>query len=127
MSIFILFVACKTGGGGRPGDTDFANISCSSLDVGTFASLAALSGSVPIIAVAHGRVFAGNAVFAGLCDVIIATERSNLGMAGPAMIEGGGLGSFRPEEIGITLSMGMINISLLHHASLFFALCSRSV
>jgi acetyl-CoA carboxylase carboxyltransferase component len=32
--------------------------------------------------------------------VIIATEDANLGMAGPAMIEGGGLGRFAPEAIG---------------------------
>src|SRR5699024_3555178 len=47
-----------------------------------------------------GRCFAGNAALLAWCDVIIATEDSNIGMAGPAMIEGGGLGSFRPEDIG---------------------------
>jgi acetyl-CoA carboxylase carboxyltransferase component len=36
----------------------------------------------------------------GCCDVIIATKGSNIGMGGPAMIEGGGLGIFHPEEIG---------------------------
>jgi acetyl-CoA carboxylase carboxyltransferase component len=36
----------------------------------------------------------------GCCDVIIATRDANIGMAGPAMIEGGGLGVYRPEDIG---------------------------
>jgi len=36
------------------------------------------------------------------CDVVIATKGSNIGMGGPAMIEGGGLGIFRPEEVGPT-------------------------
>jgi acetyl-CoA carboxylase carboxyltransferase component len=31
---------------------------------------------------------------------VIATRDSNIGMGGPAMIEGGGLGVFRPDEIG---------------------------
>jgi acetyl-CoA carboxylase carboxyltransferase component len=33
-------------------------------------------------------------------DTIIATQASNIGMGGPAMIEGGGLGVFRPKEVG---------------------------
>ena len=86
------------GGGGRPGDTDH-NIKAG-LDVSTFATFAALSGKVPLIGVVSGRCFAGNAALIGCCDVIIATEDANLGMAGPAMIEGGGLGRFRPEDIG---------------------------
>ncbi len=86
------------GGGGRPGDTDHNIIT--GLDVKTFATFAALSGKVPMVGVASGRCFAGNAALLGCCDVIIATEDANIGMAGPAMIEGGGLGSFRPEQIG---------------------------
>jgi acetyl/propionyl-CoA carboxylase alpha subunit/acetyl-CoA carboxylase carboxyltransferase component len=86
------------GGGGRPGDTDRASIA--GLDSPSFAALARLSGRVPVIGVAAGRCFAGNAALLGCCDVIIATENSNIGMAGPAMIEGGGLGSYLPEEIG---------------------------
>jgi len=86
------------GGGGRPGDTDVPIIA--GLNVMSFAWLARLSGSVPTVAVVSGRCFAGNAALAGVCDVIIATLDANLGMAGPAMIEGGGLGRFVPDEIG---------------------------
>jgi acetyl/propionyl-CoA carboxylase alpha subunit/acetyl-CoA carboxylase carboxyltransferase component len=86
------------GGGGRPGDTDTTAVA--GLDVPTFRSLAALSGVVPKIAIVAGRCFAGNAAIAGLSEIIVATKDSNLGMGGPAMIEGGGLGVFRPEEIG---------------------------
>lgn len=86
------------GGGGRPGDTDTTAVA--GLDVPTFRSFAQLSGLVPKIAIVAGRCFAGNAAIAGLSEIIIATRDSNLGMGGPAMIEGGGLGVFRPEEIG---------------------------
>lgn len=86
------------GGGGRPGDTDRAPTS--GLQVPTFASLARLRGAVPLIAVVSGRTFAGNAALAGVCDLIIATPDANIGMGGPAMIEGGGLGRHRPEDIG---------------------------
>jgi acetyl-CoA carboxylase carboxyltransferase component len=86
------------GGGGRPGDTDSPAIT--GLHVPTFASFARLSGQVPVIGIAAGRCFAGNAALLGCCDVIIATAGSNIGMGGPAMVEGGGLGVFRPEEIG---------------------------
>ena len=86
------------GGGGRPGDTD--PVGGSWLDVATFQRFAQLSGEVPIIAIVDGYCFAGNAALAGCADVLIATERSNLGMAGPAMIEGGGLGRVEPTEIG---------------------------
>lgn len=87
------------GGGGRPGDVD-VQIANSGLTVPTFASWAALSGVVPRIAVANGYCFAGNAALFGSADVTIATKTSWIGMAGPAMIEGGGLGKFRPDEIG---------------------------
>ncbi|KXP06779.1 acetyl-CoA carboxylase family protein [Tsukamurella pseudospumae] len=86
------------GGGGRPGDTDLDIVA--GLDVPTFRSLGALRGRVPLIAVVSGRCFAGNAALAGICDVIIATPDANIGMGGPAMISGGGLGEFRPEAIG---------------------------
>ncbi len=86
------------GGGGRPGDTDTPAISGN--DLLSFALFAGLSGLVPTVGIVSGRCFAGNAALAGCCDVIIATEDANLGMAGPAMIEGGGLGRFRPEDIG---------------------------
>lgn len=86
------------GGGGRPGDTDAPGVA--GLDVTTFAKFAQLSGEVPKIAVVAGRCFAGNAAIAGLSEIIVATKASNLGMGGPAMIEGGGLGAFAPEAIG---------------------------
>jgi acetyl-CoA carboxylase carboxyltransferase component len=86
------------GGGGRPGDTDYAVVS--GLDVRAFALWAALSGEVPRIAVVAGRCFAGNAVIAGCADLIVATENSSIGMAGPAMIEGGGLGTVAPDDVG---------------------------
>jgi acetyl-CoA carboxylase carboxyltransferase component len=86
------------GGGGRPGDTDMPIVA--GLHVGTFAAYARLSGQVPVIGIAAGRCFAGNAALLGCSDVIIATRASNIGMGGPAMVEGGGLGVFKPEEIG---------------------------
>jgi len=55
---------------------------------------------VPRIAVVKGRCFAGNAVIAGCSDLIVATEDVSLGMGGPAMIEGGGLGRVEPDAIG---------------------------
>ncbi|THU02562.1 carbamoyl-phosphate synthase large subunit [Lampropedia puyangensis] len=86
------------GGGGRPGDTDMPIVA--GLNNHTFSQFAALSGKVPVVGIAHGRCFAGNAALLGCSDVIIATRNSNIGMSGPAMIEGGGLGRFAPEEIG---------------------------
>lgn len=86
------------GGGGRPGDFDGQQTA--GLDLTTFRALAELRGRVPLVAIVSGRCFAGNAALAGVCDVIIATPEANIGMGGPAMIEGGGLGVFRPEEIG---------------------------
>jgi acetyl/propionyl-CoA carboxylase alpha subunit len=88
------------GGGGRPGDTDA--IVAGWLHIKAFTLLAKLSGLVPLVGVVSGRCFAGNAVVAGCCDVIIATEKTSLGMGGPAMIEGGGLGVFHPDEVGPT-------------------------
>ncbi len=86
------------GGGGRPGDVDSPGVA--GLDVTTFGAFAALSGRVPLIGVVTGKCFAGNAVLLGCCDVIIATPDSNIGMSGPAMIEGAGLGIVRAEAIG---------------------------
>ncbi|WP_433191705.1 carboxyl transferase domain-containing protein [Nocardia sp. CA-107356] len=86
------------GGGGRPGDTDYSGIS--GLDVTTFRAMGALSGRVPLIGIVSGRCFAGNAALLGMCDVVIATPDANIGMGGPAMIEGGGLGVYAPEDIG---------------------------
>ena len=86
------------GGGGRPGDTDYTG--ASALEFRSFWHFAHLSGLVPLIGINAGRCFAGNAAFLGCCDVIIATKNSTIGMAGPAMIEGGGLGIVTPEEVG---------------------------
>ncbi|MBB1520484.1 acetyl-CoA carboxylase family protein [Aquipseudomonas guryensis] len=86
------------GGGGRPGDTDFVGVA--GLDCHTFIGLARLSGLVPTVGIVSGRCFAGNAALLGCCDVIIAARDATLGMAGPAMIEGGGLGTFTPEQVG---------------------------
>ena len=70
------------------------------LDTEAFARFGALSGRVPLVGVVSGRCFAGNAALLGCCHVIIATPEANIGMGGPAMIEGGGLGVFAPEAIG---------------------------
>jgi acetyl-CoA carboxylase carboxyltransferase component len=86
------------GGGGRPGDTDYPVVSA--LDTRAFALWAKLSGLIPRIAVVKGRCFAGNAVIAGCSDLIVATEDSSIGMGGPAMIAGGGLGEVDPDEVG---------------------------
>ncbi|HEX4720505.1 MAG TPA: carboxyl transferase domain-containing protein [Thermoleophilaceae bacterium] len=86
------------GGGGRPGDTDYPVVSA--LDTRAFALWAKLSGLVPRIAIVKGRCFAGNAVIAGCSDLIVATEDSSIGMGGPAMIAGGGLGEVHPDEVG---------------------------
>ncbi len=88
------------GGGGRPGDTDKEHLAVASLDTTTFNLFAKLSGLIPLVGVVHGRCFAGNAALLGCCDVIIATEATTLGMGGPAMIEGGGLGVYTAEEVG---------------------------
>ena len=86
------------GGGGRPGDVDMPIVA--GLFVASFARFARLSGQVPLVGIAAGRCFAGNAALLGCCDVVIATDHSNIGMGGPAMVEGGGLGVFKPEQIG---------------------------
>ena len=86
------------GGGGRPGDVDVHTIA--GLYISTFVEYAALRGIVPTIAIVNGYCFAGNAALAGSSDIIIGTKNSSLGMGGPAMIEGGGLGKFHPSEVG---------------------------
>ena len=86
------------GGGGRPGDTDMPIVA--GLHVPTFAAFARLNGRVPTLGIAAGRCFAGNAALLGCCDTIVATRGANIGMGGPAMVEGGGLGRFAPEDIG---------------------------
>jgi acetyl-CoA carboxylase carboxyltransferase component len=86
------------GGGGRPGDVDMPIVA--GLDCRAFALFARLSGLVPLVGIASGYCFAGNAALLGCCDVVIASEDASIGMGGPAMIEGGGLGVFEPGEVG---------------------------
>jgi len=101
------------GGGGRPGDTDFPGVA--GLDTPTFRQYAKLSGLVPRIGINSGRCFAGNAALLGCSDVIIAAANSNIGMGGPAMIEGGGLGVYKPEEVGpmsVQVPNGVVDIAV---------------
>jgi acetyl-CoA carboxylase carboxyltransferase component len=105
------------GGGGRPGDTDQPVVSA--LDTRAFALWARLSGRVPRIAVVSGRCFAGNAVIAGCSDLIVGTESTSLGMGGPAMIEGGGLGRVDPEEVGpidMQTANGVVDVAVADEA-----------
>ena len=101
------------GGGGRPGDTDSSILA--GLDCLAFRYFAELSGLVPLVAIVSGRCFAGNAALAGCADVMIVTEDANLGMGGPAMIEGGGLGVFTPDEVGpreVHLANGVVDLAV---------------
>jgi len=101
------------GGGGRPGDTDGGG------PTRTFHDFPKLSGLVPLVGITSGRCFAGNASLLGCCDVVIAAKNSNIGMGGPAMIEGGGLGIFRPEEIGpmdVQVPNGVVDIPVADEA-----------
>jgi acetyl-CoA carboxylase carboxyltransferase component len=103
------------GGGGRPGDVDIDDIVGSWLDLPTFSTWPRLSGIAPRIAVNAGRCFAGNAVIFGCADITIATANSNIGLAGPAMIEGGGLGRFTPEDIGpidVQTANGVVDLAV---------------
>jgi acetyl-CoA carboxylase carboxyltransferase component len=105
------------GGGGRPGDTDAPGVS--GLDCLAFNLWGGLSGRVPLVGITSGRCFAGNAAILGCCDVVIATAGSNIGMGGPAMIEGGGLGVFAPEEIGpldVQVGNGVVDVPVADEA-----------
>jgi acetyl-CoA carboxylase carboxyltransferase component len=101
------------GGGGRPGDTDGSGVA--GLDCLAFNYFARLSGLVPLVGISSGYCFAGNAAILGCCDVIIATANSNIGMGGPAMIEGGGLGVYDPKAIGpmdVQVPNGVVDIAV---------------
>jgi acetyl/propionyl-CoA carboxylase alpha subunit len=105
------------GGGGRPGDTDGPG--GSGLGCLAFQYMAELSGLVPLVGITNGYCFAGNAVLIGTCDVVIATEGSNIGVGGPAMIEGGGLGVFHPSEVGpmdVQVPNGVVDIAVRDEA-----------
>jgi acetyl-CoA carboxylase carboxyltransferase component len=106
------------GGGGRPGDTDSPGVA--GLDCMAFALFGQLSGLVPMVGIASGYCFAGNAALLGCCDVVIATENTNIGMAGPAMIEGGGLGKVSPTSIGpidVQTANGVVDIRVPDEAA----------
>ncbi|MEY2756647.1 MAG: hypothetical protein RIR33_425 [Pseudomonadota bacterium] len=110
-------VLFSEGGGGRPGDVDV--LSVTGMEVASFQLLAKLSGLVPLVGVNSGRCFAGNAALLGCCDVIIATENSTIGMGGPAMVEGGGLGVYTPDEIGpmsVQVPNGVVDIAVKDEA-----------
>lgn len=105
------------GGGGRPGDTDTDTVT--GLDTQAFALFGGLSGLVPTVGIASGRCFAGNAALLGCCDVIIATADASIGMGGPAMIEGGGLGVVAPDEVGpvaVQVADGVIDVAVADEA-----------
>ena len=105
------------GGGGRPGDTDGSGVS--GLDCMAFALWGSLSGLVPLVGINSGRCFAGNAALLGCCDVVIATANSNIGMGGPAMIEGGGLGVYTPEDVGpmsVQVPNGVVDVAVADEA-----------
>jgi acetyl-CoA carboxylase carboxyltransferase component len=104
-------VVFAEGGGGRPGDDDYGGF----IGFNTFHHFGQLSGLLPMIGIVSGRCFAGNASLLGCCDIVIATANSNIGMGGPAMIEGGGLGVFTPEEIGpigVQKANGVVDIAV---------------
>ncbi|MFP4512641.1 MAG: carboxyl transferase domain-containing protein [Acidimicrobiales bacterium] len=105
------------GGGGRPGDTDTTQFS--GLATMAFHLFGRLSGTVPLVGIAAGRCFAGNAALLGCCDVIIATQSATIGMGGPAMIEGGGLGSVEPDDIGplsVQVPNGVVDVPVADEA-----------
>jgi acetyl/propionyl-CoA carboxylase alpha subunit/acetyl-CoA carboxylase carboxyltransferase component len=105
------------GGGGRPGDTDSSGVA--GLDCWAFNYWGRLSGLVPLVGVNSGRCFAGNAALLGCCDVVIATANSSIGMGGPAMIEGGGLGVFHPDEVGpmhVQVPNGVVDVAVADEA-----------
>src|SRR5438094_408211 len=105
------------GGGGRPGDTDGTTVA--GLDCWAFNYWGRLSGLVPLVGINSGRCFAGNAALLGCCDVVIATANSSIGMGGPAMIEGGGLGVFHPDEVGpmpVPVPGGVVDVPVADEA-----------
>ncbi len=109
----IPIILIAEGGGGRPGDTDGAGIA--GLDCLAFQLYGGLSGLIPRIGITTGRCFAGNAVLLGTSDLVIATQDSNIGIGGPAMIEGGGLGIFKPEEVGpmdVQVPNGVVDVAV---------------
>lgn len=111
-------------GGSRSGDSSAEDSGAaapprSGLSTPTWIAMARLNGVVPTVAINSGRCFAGNAALFGGADVTIATEYSNIGMGGPAMIEGGGLGVYSPDEVGpieVQLTSGVVDIAVADEA-----------
>ena len=106
------------GGGGRPGDVDMPIVS--GLDCRAFQYFAQLSGRVPLVGIGSGYCFAGNAALLGCCDVVIATEDASIGMGGPAMIEGGGLGVHEPSAVGpidVQYANGVVDLRVADDAA----------
>jgi len=115
----IPLVLFAEGGGGRPGDVDAAGVAIAGLDLSTFALFGGYNGKAPLVGIVSGRCFAGNAALLGCCDIIIAARDSNIGMGGPVMIEGGGMGVFRPEEVGpmdVQTNNGVVDIAVENEA-----------
>ena len=109
----IPLVVFTEGGGGRPGDIDVQSVA--GLNTMAFHIFGRLSGLVPLVGINSGRCFAGNAALLGCCDIVIATRNSSIGMGGPAMIEGGNLGVFAPEEVGpmnVQVPNGTVDIAV---------------
>ena len=97
------------GGGARPHDMRVEGRGSSA----TFVVFARLSGLVPTIGILPGRAFAGHANLAGMCDVLIATRDSSMGMAGPPLVEAALGLKLTPEEIGpaaVHVASGVIDI-----------------
>ncbi len=107
------------GGGGRPGDVDAYGVAIAGLDLSTFALFGGYNGKAPLIGIVSGRCFAGNAALLGCCDIIIAAKDANIGMGGPVMIEGGGMGACKPEDVGpidVQVENGVVDISVENEA-----------
>ena len=103
------------GGGGRPGDVDLAHIAGGTLTTSSFYQFSTLSAQVPRIGIGSGNCFAGNAALLGSCDIVIGVAGCQIGMGGPAMIEGGGLGKFSAKDIGpfdVQTRNGVIDIAV---------------
>jgi len=112
-SLPLIFFA--EGGGGRPGDVDAEGVMIAGLDLSSFGMFGGFSGKAPMVGIVSGPCFAGNAALLGCCDVIIAASNANIGMGGPVMIEGGGLGTFKPEEVGpidVQTQNGVVDIEV---------------
>ena len=97
------------GGGARPHDMKVEGRGSTP----TFVVFARLSGLVPTVGILPGRAFAGHANLAGMCDALIATKDSSMGMAGPPLVEAALGVKLTPEEIGpasVHVASGVIDV-----------------